>query len=80
MLTMTTVKSMTWKQKDLWKILKIEHKMYQKRSSKKIPKNPGMKILGESRPGKSRDHGIMQKSRPGNPGIKIPENAGACPW
>ena len=53
--------------------------MYQKRSSKKIPKNPGMKILGESRPGKSRDHGIMQKSRPGNPGIKIPENAGACP-
>ena len=39
-----------------------------------------MKILGQSRPGKSRDPGILQKSRPENPGIKIPENAGACCW
>ena len=37
-----------------------------------------MKLLGESRPEKSWDPGILQKSRPENPGIKILENAGAC--
>ena len=36
-----------------------------------------MKILVKSRPEKSRDPGILQKSRPENPGIEIPENAGA---
>ena len=48
------------------------------KNPEKIPKDPGMKILGKSRPKKSRDPGILQKSCPENPGIKIPENAGAC--
>ena len=60
------------------KIILFDKQMKQKWKSRKIFLNPGIKNIGKSRPEKSRDPGILEKSRPENPGIKIPENAGAC--
>ena len=42
--------------------------------------NPGIEILGYSRPEKSRDPGILQNPVPEIPGLKILDPAGAWWW
>ena len=60
-----------------WKMFKLItnriKQTYPKEKSRTISKNPGIKIWGKSRPGKSRDPGILQKSRPvpSRPGMKF---------
>ena len=45
----------------------------------KISLNPGIKNIGKSRPGKSRDPGIWPNPVPKNPGIEILDPVRACP-
>ena len=48
------------------------------KNPEQFPKNPGIKIWSKSRPGKSRDPGILQKSLPVPSRNEIHRNAGHC--